>query len=288
MKSHIVSLSNYMLQAQEPVTGEITRQELERDTEIKIQKLCLQSKTLMPVETVAGGDVATLDLSSDLKKFDRKGLCLNVGAGLFSKALEATLPGHAVGETYTADVDGHAVRVTVAGCRRAVVPEFSDQLAAAQGIPGVTDMASYRRHVCDAYLKMYRDAYLEYFATDLLEQWLSQCQWELDEAEMAEFLAQWNRHEDEANAFHNMTVAENYPGELDEWRRSETRTFVQTALLDAFLTGKDHRSLELDLTDTDLTTAQKNRVLKPLEDYLAPRFTLELTEEEEDKTEEDA
>ncbi len=287
MKSHIISLTNYMLLPQEPITEQMPRQELLENVEREIQKLRMQSKKLEPVEIVETGDVATLNLSSDLKKFDREGLKLNVGAGLFSKALEATLPGRSVGDSYAAEVDGHAVQVTVAECRRAVVPEFSDALAAAQEIPGVTDMETYRKHVFDGYLEMFRDAYLEYRACELMEQWFSQCQWELDEAEMAEFLSQWKRYEQDSNELHNVTVAENYPGEMEELYRTEVRTFVQSALLDAFLSGQDHRTLELDITDTDRVTAARSRVLKPIEAYIAPRFTLELTEEE-NETEEEA
>ncbi len=287
MKSHIISLTNYMLLPQEPITEQMPRQELLENVEREIQKLRMQSKKLEPVEIVETGDVATLNLSSDLKKFDRESLKLNVGAGLFSKALEATLPGRSVGDSYAAEVDGHAVQVTVAECRRAVVPEFSDALAAAQEIPGVTDMETYRKHVFDGYLEMFRDAYLEYRAGELMEQWFSQCQWELDEAEMAELLSQWKRYEQESNELHNVTVAENYPGEMEELYRTEVRTFVQAALLDAFLSGQDHRTLELDITDTDRVTAARSRVLKPIEAYIAPRFTLELTEEE-DETEEEA
>ncbi|MBR1780675.1 MAG: hypothetical protein IJ751_04640 [Oscillospiraceae bacterium] len=95
---------------------------------------------------VCEGDTVTLNCRSDVGRYNKTGVPVPVGKGLFSPALEEQMVGMARGEERTLTVDGTAVTVEIVRIRRAVLPELTDENVASFGMEGVTTADDLRRH----------------------------------------------------------------------------------------------------------------------------------------------
>jgi len=103
-------------------------------------------------DDVADGDMATLNCVSALPKFNKEGIIVPVGKGIFSKVLETLLPGKKVGESFSAAVDGTDVAVTVVKSVRTLVPELTDENVAAFGMDGISTVTDLKRMCIDKQL----------------------------------------------------------------------------------------------------------------------------------------
>lgn len=139
-----------------PLTPDIAR--YERDLHNFLRRFAKKEETC----DIAVDDMVTLSCSSDNKKFQREHITLRVGLGLFSRELEQKLIGMRTGETKEIAVGADTVMVTAEKILREVMPELTDQFAAAIGIDGIRtaeDIHTYCR------FKQYDDA-LEEAADD--------------------------------------------------------------------------------------------------------------------------
>lgn len=109
-----------------------------------LQRKAKENVTTADAETVEKGDVVTVDLSSEVSKFDRKNLPLNVGLGMFDAELEKSIIGMKKDESKTFDLDKGNVDVKVKSITRRIVPEFTDELAASLNIEGVKTVEQYK------------------------------------------------------------------------------------------------------------------------------------------------
>ena len=82
-------------------------------------------------DTVAAGDIVTLCCRSEKPKFQKDAIQVNVGKNLYSRELEALLPGMAVGERRELTTEGTAVSVQVLKAERSLLPELTDAFVAA-------------------------------------------------------------------------------------------------------------------------------------------------------------
>lgn len=96
-------------------------------------------------ETVASGDTVTVACISDLPRFNKAGIPVIVGKGVFDATLEATLIGMRKGETKTVETDGQAVTVTVERIVHTELPTLSDDTVASFGIEGIQTVKDLRR-----------------------------------------------------------------------------------------------------------------------------------------------
>ena len=96
---------------------------------------------------VEAGFRVTLRTESALPKFNREKTAVTVGGGLYSREIESALIGMRAGESGSAVVKGEPVSFTVTRVERRVYPELTDDLARAQGIPGVETLAQYRAYM---------------------------------------------------------------------------------------------------------------------------------------------
>lgn len=263
----------------EPIITEVEMEELRGEMVRELQKLQYICKRHEAVDVVAAGDVVTLTLGSELKKMNRSGLALNVGTGLFSKELESTLPGKAVGETYTTQADGVSVTVTVDGCLRTVIPEISDELIRQQAIDGVETVEQYKKLLEKKTKDMYHGFYTEWFALQLLNDWCEKSEIAIDDEEFSEWRARWRQLQHERNEFHHTTLMESYPGQLEEMLCEDVTQLMRVALLDSYFQGLDYRTAEPDVMDQEAVDRMQKRVLAPLINYLSPLVQLDWKEE---------
>lgn len=79
------------------------------------------------VLSIEGGDFATIRCNSELKKFQKDNITLNVGKNLYSKELESQLIGLNVNDCKILHVGETAVEVEVLKIERNVLPELTDE-----------------------------------------------------------------------------------------------------------------------------------------------------------------
>lgn len=81
----------------------------------------------VPADRVEAGDIVRLRCRSEKPKFQKDSITVNVGKGLYSRELEARLPGLAVGGEGTLTIQGAQVSFQVLEIQRTVLPELTDE-----------------------------------------------------------------------------------------------------------------------------------------------------------------
>lgn len=261
MKSTINTLADYR---EAPFQWEQVIRCPEEHIQKQLRRLTRAGKRTEPVQTVEQGDVVVLALESALPKFNRPMVPLTVGGGLFDTELEEQLAGHAVGETFSAQVQGQAVTVTIKQGSRTIFPAPTDEMAAAyaaehEELAGIDTVEKYRRHVAETYCAEQREPLLYDAMDSVLEYVLTHSDWNFDDGELAESAAELKTQlrsslsEEEHKEFDHLTEEElrSYydVGSYEELERllvSESERRIATALLGAACTGADPAEETLD------------------------------------------
>ncbi len=187
MKSRIKFLADYR-QAEFP--REIDVRCPEEYVQKKLRVFTKRGKRSEPVSVLEKGDAAVLTLVSELPRFNRPMVTVAVGSGMYDKELEEQLLGRAVGETFTAHVQGTPVTVTVKQATRIIFPELTDELvaeyaASQEEMEGVKTVADFHRWVEEQYREEQREDALTAGARACIDYVLAHSKWELDEAEIS-------------------------------------------------------------------------------------------------------
>ena len=129
-----------------------------------LQFLRKKHSFLVPADRVEQGDIVTLCCRSEKLKFQKDSIPVNVGKGLYSKELEAQLPGMAVGEERKLTAQSAEVIVRVLNIQRTVLPELTDEFVA-KNFEGVHTVAELE----DWYIRGQLEEYLRQKATEAAE-----------------------------------------------------------------------------------------------------------------------
>jgi FKBP-type peptidyl-prolyl cis-trans isomerase (trigger factor) len=140
--------------------------------------------------TVEEGDMVTLSCDSETPRFNKNQLVVMVGKGLFSKDLEAQLPGKKLGVPFTVTADGVKVHGLVEKISRTILPELTDENVAGFGMEGIETVTDLKRYCVDRQLdRMLDDSEDMDFASAAVWQALSDnSEYVLDEGEKARAL----------------------------------------------------------------------------------------------------
>ena len=101
--------------------------------------------TKQEAQIVEDGDTVTLICVSELPRYNKTGLPVIVGKGLFGKDIEDALVGMKKGETKTVFVDGKPVEITVSRIIHTVLPELTDENVASFGMDDISTVRELRR-----------------------------------------------------------------------------------------------------------------------------------------------
>ncbi len=103
-------------------------------------------------EPAQEGDTAILKTESALPRFNKERVTVTLGRGLYSRELEQSLIGKAVGESVTMEIQGEQVRAALLELKRKQAPEPTDEMVRSlqakdnQGNP-VTTVAAYETYI---------------------------------------------------------------------------------------------------------------------------------------------
>lgn len=136
----------------------------------ELYQVALKHKHYEAVNQVAAGDIISIVMKSDAKKFDRN-LKLQVGGNLFDKILESELPGKLVGQEYRLAHPTGEIVYTVEDAQRLIVPSVSNDMVKELGITGVETPEALLNHYLRESMKkeLYDEVYG--FIPTLLDQW---------------------------------------------------------------------------------------------------------------------
>ena len=187
MKSFIRTLADFR-QAEFP--REIDLACPEEYMQKKLRSLSRPYKRTEPASTISEGDAVVLTLESELPRFHRPMVPVNVGAGLYDAELEGQLIGHGPGETFAVSVQGKPVTVTVRSASRTTFPEPTDVMAAEyaagqEGMEGITTVAAFREKIAREYRDDQRQEALFAGMQACMDYVLTRSDWAFDEDELS-------------------------------------------------------------------------------------------------------
>lgn len=247
---------------------EISLDDIDGDVRKEIEKLRLSCKKRVAVDEAAEGDFILLDVQSESgePKFNKKGLMLTIGLGLFDKAFETELIGHKVGEAFKAK----GADVVIRQCQRTTIPEFTDETVAACPDCKAKTVNEFIDMQRKAYMEMYEDAYLEYIAEDYALQLLEASEFDIDEDELEQWVAGWQRKQEEYCDFHDV---EPFEGE-EELNREDATVMFNFALASTAINGEDPKKTELSVYDETDLKKRRQTVCRPIMEILKPNFSV--------------
>lgn len=124
----------------------------EKQLETDINRILKSHGKKVEATDVADGDMVTVNCQSDIPKFNKAGIIVLVGKGLFSNELEEQLIGKDVGDGFTATVDEKEVAVTIVKSSRTILPELTDENVSGFGMDGITSVLDLKRLCIDKQL----------------------------------------------------------------------------------------------------------------------------------------
>lgn len=247
-----------------PISSEEINEALETETET----LLLQHKAYTEAETVEKGDVVSVSSESLFAKFNKENISVNAGLGLFDKDFENAVIGRNIGETFWAKLGDSEAKITVKSCKRLTVPTLSDTFVKSLKLDGINTVSEFKDYQKIRYLELLRSEYASYFAYDVFSEICEKSEWELDSGEVEAVYLKWMEKEKEQEEFHGITVLENYEGERETLAREESLSAFKFFLADCYITGKDIKNAEFDISDTELIYEIRDRVLNPIIRYI--------------------
>ena len=279
MKTYIKSLYNYMALPLEDMTQVVTKEELEESLQNDIKTTLLENRTFIEVPTVEKGDVVVLSIESELPRFNKPEITLTVGLNLFNKEFEEKLLGRSVNEAFTVAVNSGEAAVVIKNCKRLSVPKLDDAFVQALGISNVETVSQYTGYLTEKHLNFYQVNYVSWYANQFFAEVCDKSDLYIDPEEFEQMYAIWKRLQAEGREFHNMSILENYEGEQEEMERQDVLNILQIYSMYCLLSGEDYRTFAFELTDTERFESVRNKVMKPLENYLKDKVKIQLEEE---------
>lgn len=153
----------------------------EKNAQEQIYQICLKYKHYDKGQSVQSGDVVTVAMEAEHKKFNRT-LKLQVGSNMFDKEVEQSLIGKPLDAAYTLEHSVGTIRLHVCDILRLVVPGLNDEIAAKAEIEGVCTADELHQYFIEEAMKkeLHREAF------DFLPDYLAQWEMEIDPAEIDE------------------------------------------------------------------------------------------------------
>ena len=103
----------------------------------RLDKVRARHAVMAEAKTVENDDFVTLDAASKISRFQKTGITVRVGKGLYSRELEAAMLGMTVGEERVIALPDAEARLTVRSIRRRILPELRDETVASWQLGGV-------------------------------------------------------------------------------------------------------------------------------------------------------
>jgi len=144
-------------------------QEIREAARWRLAKGYITLADLSEDEALQKGDSVQLRVESSMPRFNKERVTVDLGSGLYDKALEAGVVGRHVGDSGSVATRGAEVKYTVLSARRKSVPEPTDEMAEAQGWEGVHTVAEFTKRLGDDLQSMAITGLLDRFQEHLAD-----------------------------------------------------------------------------------------------------------------------
>lgn len=144
LKSRAVEIYDYRrVDISDYITGfTVDEAQLQKDLDRVLRRFGCKE----PARKVNEGDTVILTCRSAAERYNKAGITVPVGKGLFSRELERQLVGMELGETKSLTAEGEAVTVEISQITHTALPALTDENVAAFGMEGIRTVADLRRY----------------------------------------------------------------------------------------------------------------------------------------------
>lgn len=177
-------------------------------------------------DEVRRGDRVTLELQSNLDKFNKKNIPVVVGMGLFNRELEDKLQGMKKNEAASLNIGGSPVTVKVLHIKRKIVPDLTDEMIKKLRIEGINTVDEFRRYTCNEKFSKSKEEKFEEIYGIVLNEVVTKSEFTLVEEDFKELL------ETELNRCRLLSKMENLV--FEEMTREQLMARVPCGSIDEF------------------------------------------------------
>lgn len=149
----------------------------------QVDQYCVKYKAYQPGDTVAEGDIVSVELQSEEARFNRR-VKINVGKGFFDRELEEKLTGLKCGESAVISHSSGEITVRVTDIQRLVIPELTDELARRGDLDGVHTAEEFRSRI----RRKLAEEQITNRAYDCLAKAVAESEFAFDEAELSDIV----------------------------------------------------------------------------------------------------
>lgn len=228
------------------------------------------------IDRIEKGDFATIRCQSEMKRFQKEKITLNVGKNLYSKELEDQLLGLSKGEKKICLVNGKEVETEVLKVERSVLPELTDTFID-QTFQEFSSFADLKDWYENDQKKTYLEEQSKQAAEAVCKEVIAKSSFEIDEEERQEARAEGNAIIEEMWNFNGLPL-----DQMTEEQVEEILGYPSVQEYRDWFMGINEESFYLSLLGYEMLEREGN-----LPDQKAYEETVRQYCEEEGKTEEE-
>ena len=157
----------------------------QKDIDFELKKAAEHFLTIEPQDgPIENGDIVAVKIVSEDAFLACDCERLSVGRGFFSKDIEAALVGRKKGDVFSVTADGSPAEVTVLWIKRRVVPQLTDEMAAAMDVEDVSTVQEYTEYVTQELVNEDKEKKQDGIWRLVSKKMLEESEFEVDEKEV--------------------------------------------------------------------------------------------------------
>ena len=157
----------------------------QKDIDFELKKAAEHFLTIEPQDgPIENGDIVAVKIVSEDVLLACDCERLSVGRGFFSKDIEAALVGKKKGDVFSVTTDGSPAEVTVLWIKRRVVPQLTDEMAAAMDVEDVSTVQEYTDYVTQELVNENKEKKQNAIWLMVSKKLLAESEFDVDEAEI--------------------------------------------------------------------------------------------------------
>lgn len=128
-----------------------------KQVEVDISRMSLKYGKATTPEKIEKGDMAVISCESEIDRFNKPAVTVNIGKNLYSAELEKAIIGMSTGETKVISVNDTEVTVSVKNISRRIPSELTDKAISEWGLDGVASLEDLRRYCIGKQVESFLD-----------------------------------------------------------------------------------------------------------------------------------
>jgi FKBP-type peptidyl-prolyl cis-trans isomerase (trigger factor) len=181
MKSKVVKLADYQTELK---NFKIDFKLDEAILDEALKSVVIKNKQLVSVNKIEKGDIVTVNLKSEAKKFNKNNVKIIVGSNYFSKDFEAQLIGLTLAEEKIVEADGFAIDTRIVEINRISLPELNDELIKNENIDGIKTVADYKKLIYETNKEKYIQDEVAKLSMNILQKLSEESKFDIDDEDV--------------------------------------------------------------------------------------------------------